>query len=417
MLTFCDVFAGCGGVSLGLINAGWKGTFAIEHNADAFNTYKTNLISNNKQFFSWPQWLPIEPISITSFLDQYGDNLNNLKGTVDLLAGGPPCQGFSLAGRRTHNDPRNALTDEYLRIVEKLNPRILVFENVQGYTQPFKKNGDEKYKNIPYSFLIIERLERLGYKSFTKIVNLSDYGIPQTRKRFILVGIRENDIALTRLKERTPFDLLETKRKQFLLNKGLSSNTPVSCSDAIGDLEIKKNELIDNDDCHTKGFKKVLYRSSDFTTAFIELMRKDCDSPPNSMRLPNHAPSTVRQFRRIMDTCVSGKAISKEDRTRLGIRKHAITPLNKGLPSSTITTLPDDAIHYSEPRILTVRENARLQTFPDWYVFTGSYTTGGINRKNTCPRYTQVGNAVPPLFAEALGLVLVNLASREVSYD
>jgi len=108
--------------------------------------------------------------------------------------------------------------------------------------------------------------------------------------------------------------------------------------DAIGDLEIKKNELIDNDDVIRKASKKFMYRSSDFTTAFIELMRKDCDSPPNSMRLPNHAPSTVRSSAH-MDTCVSGKAISKEDRTRLGIRKHAITPLNKGLPSSTITTL------------------------------------------------------------------------------
>jgi len=88
------------------------------------------------------------------------------------------------------------------------------------------------------------------------------------------------------------------------------------------------------------------------------------------------------------------------------IKKQAITPLCKDLPSATVTTLPDDIIHYAEPRILTVRENARLQTFPDWFEFTGAYTTGGKQRKHTCPRYTQVGNAVPPLLAEAMGLLI-----------
>lgn len=109
--------------------------------------------------------------------------------------------------------------------------------------------------------------------------------------------------------------------------------------------------------------------------------------------------------------CVLGKTISKEDREQLGIKKHAITPLDEALPSATITTLPDDIIHYSEPGILTVRENARLQTFPDWFKFTGNYTTGGKKRKQDCPRYTQVGNAVPPLFAEAIGQTLKDLVS------
>ena len=79
----------------------------------------------------------------------------------------------------------------------------------------------------------------------------------------------------------------------------------------------------------------------------------------------------------------------------------------------TVTTLPDDMIHYGEPRILTVRENARLQTFPDWFSFKGKYTTGGHRRKKECPRYTQVGNAVPPLLAEAIGETLLEIASYE----
>lgn len=410
-LTFCDVFAGCGGLSLGLINAGWKGLFAIEKNADAFETLKTNLISDQQRGFDWPKWLPAVPTGVTPFVNQYEGHLSDLKGSLDLLAGGPPCQGFSMAGRRTHADPRNALTEEYIRIVQKLGPRMLLIENVQGFTLPFKKNGDGENRDVPYSSRVIEQLELLGYRAYPKIVALSDYGVPQVRKRFILVAIREDDPAFIKLNGKSPFDLLETNREEFLSSKGLALDTPISAKEAIGDLEINKKELIDNADSQVRGFKQILYTPDGFSSPFIELMRKGFDVAPNSMRLPNHAQTTIHQFRRIMETCVSGRSISREDRERLGIKKRAITPLSETLPSATVTTLPDDIIHYSEPRILTVRENARLQTFPDWYEFTGNYTTGGTNRKDACPRYTQVGNAVPPLFAEAIGRTLMELAS------
>jgi len=410
-LTFGDVFAGCGGLSLGLINAGWKGLFAIEKNTDAFETLKTNLISDQQKYFNWPQWLPTVPTGVTSFAKQYSSHLSDLKGNLDLLAGGPPCQGFSLAGRRTHADPRNALTREYIRIVQKLEPRLLLIENVQGFTQPFKKNGNGKNKDIAHSSQVIEQLALLGYRAFPKIVSLSDYGVPQVRKRFILIAIQKDDPALIKLNGKTPFDLLEVNREEFLSSKGLAFDTPISGKEAIGDLEVSRKKLIDSDDSPVRGFKQILYNSDSFSSPFIELMRKDFNASPSSMRLPNHAPTTVHQFRRIMETCVLGRSISKEDRIRLGIKKRAITPLSEMLPSATITTLPDDIIHYSEPRILTVRENARLQTFPDWYEFTGNYTTGGTNRRDDCPRYTQVGNAVPPLFAEAIGLTLKELVS------
>jgi DNA (cytosine-5)-methyltransferase 1 len=410
-LVFGDVFAGCGGLSLGLINAGWKGLFAIEQNVDAFETLKTNLISDQQKDFDWPQWLPVEPMDATSFINQCGSHLSDLKGKLDLLAGGPPCQGFSMAGRRTHADPRNALTTEYIRIVQQLEPRMLLIENVQGFTLLFKKNGNGKNNDIPYSSQVIDQLELLGYRAFSKIVTLSDYGVPQIRRRFILIAVQKDDPALIKLNGKTPFDLLEANRENFLSSKGLAFDTPISVKEAIGDLEVSKKELIDNDDSPVKGFKQITYNSDSFSSPFIELMRKDFNGSPNSMRLPNHAPATVQQFRRIMETCVLGRTISKEDGKRLGIKKHAIAPLCGTLPSTTVTTLPDDIIHYLEPRILTVRENARLQTFPDWYKFTGNYTTGNSKRKNDCPRYTQVGNAVPPLFAEAIGRVLKELAS------
>ena len=122
---------------------------------------------------------------------------------------------------------------------------------------------------------------------------------------------------------------------------------------------------------------------------------------PNSLRLVNHRPPTIARFKIIQQQYRRGIHLSEAERTELGIKKHTVMVLDDESPSFTITTLPDDNIHYSEPRILTVRENARLQSFPDWFAFKGKYTTGGKVRVHQVPRYTQVGNAVPPVIASA----------------
>lgn len=410
-LTFADVFAGCGGISLGLISAGWQGCFAIEKNVNAFDTLKTNLVTGRRKGFHWPQWLPKEAISTSDLLENYGNELSVLKGEISLLAGGPPCQGFSMAGRRTHSDPRNSLTEDYIKLVEKLQPRILFIENVRGFTLPFKKHGNGDSKDIPYSTKVIERLENIGYKVFSELIDLSNYGVPQVRKRFIIIAIREADPAYKKLKGRTPFDILAANRQHFLSTKSLPINRPVTVKQAIGDLEVSGKELVESTDFNLKGYKQIVYKKQGNKSNFVKLMRKDTKNSPDSLRLPNHKVGSIRLFQKIITTCTQGKTLSKDDRKRLGIKKHALTPLHRDSPSATITTLPDDMVHYSEPRILTVRENARIQTFPDWFQFTGKYTTGGMARKNECPRYTQVGNAVPPLFSEAIGRVLKDLAS------
>lgn len=409
--TFADVFAGCGGISLGLISAGWKGRFAVEKNPNAFETLKTNLVDGQQSDFRWPEWLPKKAISTSDLLKSHSHNLDELKGKISLLAGGPPCQGFSMAGRRTNSDPRNSLTEDYITLVEKLQPRMLLIENVRGFTLPFKKHGNGDSKDIPYSTKVTERLEGIGYTVFSKLVDLSAYGVPQVRKRFIIIAIRNNDPAHKKLDGKTPFDILSANREQFLSTKGLPIDKPVTVKQAIGDLEVSGKDLVESTDFNLKGYKQIVYKAQGSKSNFVKLMRKGTQNQPDSLRLPKHKADTIRQFQRIIDTCTQGKTLSKEDRKRLGIKKHALTPLHGDSPSSTITTLPDDMVHYSEPRILTVRENARIQTFPDWFQFTGKYTTGGKDRKNECPRYTQVGNAVPPLFSEAIGLVLKDLAS------
>lgn len=410
-LSFADVFAGCGGLSLGLTTAGWKGRFAIEKSSDAFDTLKTNLVVGSGERFDWPEWFPQEATTTSDFLKTHGEKLRQLHGQIDLLAGGPPCQGFSFAGRRTHSDPRNALTEDYLQIVEKLEPRFLLIENVRGFTVPFKKHADADCDDKPYSERVISRIKELGYMTYSKLVDLSSYGVPQSRKRFIIIAIRNGDTAKARLGGQSPFDLLESKREHFLASKGLPHSRPISVSEAIGDLVVRGQELVDCLDSSIKGYKQVKLPKQNPLSPFIKLMRKDVEGTPDSLRLPKHSAKTIEQFVKISAIGQRGKTLDDDSRKLLGIKKHAITPLDAAQPSATITTLPDDIIHYSEPRILTVRENARIQTFPDWYRFKGNYTTGGIKRKNQCPRYTQVGNAVPPLFAEAMGRLLLDLAS------
>ena len=413
-MSFADVFAGCGGLSLGLSHAGWRGRFAIEKHIDAFRTFSANLVDSPARYrFDWPAWLPKSAITTSQFLSKYEREICNMSGNLTLLAGGPPCQGFSMAGRRTQSDPRNALTDDYIALVKILQPRFLLIENVRGFALPFRTHITSDGDGSPYSQQVTARLKAAGYTVYSTLIDLSQFGVPQFRKRFILIAIRNGDSALKMLYGKSPIELLQSYRKRFLSYKGLSSETAVSAKDAIGDLEVTGKQLVKCVDSPPFNcFVQVPYMNGGFESPYIRLMRKGARGAPNSLRLPRHSDQTRRQFEQIMTTCAKGRSLSEVDRRRLKLKKHALTPLHGNVPSGTVTTLPDDIIHYSEPRILTARENARLQTFPDTFQFFGKYTSGGPQRKLDCPRYTQIGNAVPPLFAEALGRVLRKLALR-----
>jgi DNA (cytosine-5)-methyltransferase 1 len=400
---FIDVFSGCGGLSLGLEAAGWKGTFAIEKHADAFETLKQNLINREGAGFDWPQWLPKAAITIEDLLENRRPELAALRGTVDLIAGGPPCQGFSMAGKRKPDDPRNRMTEHYLELVELVQPKIILIENVRGFTSAERKDPvDGRYST--YERHVLTRLRSLGYQAWSKLLLASDWGVPQRRPRFFIIAIRQ-----TGLLGLDPFLRLEVSRKAFVERKGLRFDVPTSARDAIADLEIGGKELQPNLDGGVKGFQEIKYRQPAEQNAYLKLMRADSRGTLDGLRLPRHSDDVTSRFRDILETCRPGMHLSEQDRARLAMKKRSLTPLAPDAPACTITTLPDDVVHYSEPRILTVRECARLQSFPDWFSFTGPYTTGGSRRVSACPRYTQVGNAVPPLLAEALGEVLTGL--------
>lgn len=402
-LRFIDLFAGCGGLSLGLINSGWQGIFAIEKTPDAFKTLRHNLIENGIAGFNWPSWLPCEEMTTSDLLERYSQNLKSLRGKVDLIAGGPPCQGFSFAGRRNPSDPRNKLTEEYISLVNLVRPKYLLLENVKGFNTAFKGT-----KTAPYSEVVKQTLKDLewgGYDVSSSMLNASKFGVPQPRARFIMIAVRSD---LTKNRGIHPFDGIEKFAKEFRNSKQLNGHQ-ITVKEAISDLEIGGRKLIESHD--TKGFFQIRYRQPKSMSSFQQLMRLGMSPKmaPNSLRMAKHRPKTSARFIEILSSCPKGKSLSKEDRERFKMKKQCFTPLHPNQISKTITTLPDDLLHYSEPRILTVRENARLQSFPDWYEFQGKYTTGGARRKEECPRYTQVGNAVPPLMAEALGSLILYL--------
>ena len=426
-LRFADVFAGCGGLSLGLLQAGCKGVFAIERSPLAFETLRHNLVDGALYQFDWPNWLPKKAMTCEELLANHGMRLDALKGSIDLIVGGPPCQGFSTAGRRDPADPRNQMTEQYLILVEKLQPRFLVIENVAGFNMRFEtEEGLDQLlkdaKHTSYADYVAGRLGDLGYSVSRGMVNCADFGIPQNRLRYLVLCERKTEQGAP---ESTLLQKLLNSRNDFLTSKKLPLARKVSAKEAINDLLVTGKTLVDNTDSKVKGFLEAEYEAPLEPEGYLGLMRESSqEKGPNSRRLPKHKIATVAYFKKIQETCRPGHCMSIAERKTVGTKKHSTTVLHLDRPAPTVTTLPDDIVHYSEPRILTVRENARLQSFPDWFAFQGKYTTGGKQRKQECPRYTQVGNAVPPLLARAIGEMLeancrfkVTIGVRDESKD
>lgn len=394
---YIDIFAGCGGLSIGLLKAGWTGLFAIEKNEDAFSTLKHNLINKNKHFL-WPNWLEVKEHDINEIIKKHEKELLDLQGKITLVAGGPPCQGFSMAGKRDKNDQRNKLVKSYIKFIKLVVPEAIIFENVYGFTVNFKdKKGTKKYSSY-----VETALKRLGYKTFHKIVDMSEYGVPQKRKRFILVAMKNHS-------PKEVFSILEKNKEKFCYDNGIKNNTTVY--EAISDLEKQCGTCSSPD---TKGFQAGIYGV--VNSGYQKLMRQGMNEFNNvvdSHRFVNHKKDTITLHENLLSLAPIGKRITPSDNIVKGLKRRGVTVLDPNSQAPTITSIPDELVHYSEPRILTVREYARIQSFPDWYEFKGKYTSGGKRRKKEVPRYTQVGNAVPPLFAEQIGLALLEVLSSD----
>lgn len=447
--TFIDLFAGCGGFSLGLSQAGFQGLFAVEKAGHAFQTFRENFIDRGQPAhrFAWPgDSIPVGPHDIEKLLGDAGRvrYLQSLRGKVDLVAGGPPCQGFSFSGRRDASDPRNRLFESYVAFVNHVLPRVIVLENVPGMLVDHQSGhrilrGD--YQQSPFFMKLKESLEE-NYFVHECRLNAADFGVPQRRERLIVLGMRRGDEWGTAQGPTTKpildlfADIVRIGARQLSdlrddLASILAQPRRISVREAISDLAAgpwmrgedppyrdatRWNHSIDDDSAGPNApgeYWKPYYLGPDShfqRTMNAGVPQKDMDS----MRLARHGRDVSQRFQEILDdgSITKGVPLGKAAREKFGLLKHRTFPLHANMPAPTLTTLPDDLLHYSEPRILTVREYARLQSFPDSFRFRGKYTTGGHLRKSECPRYTQIGNAVPPLLARAVGSAIASLLQQ-----
>lgn len=404
--TSIELFAGCGGLALGLHRAGWNGLFAIERDPMAFQTLATNLVDEGapyRAFVSWPEWVPKGGSDLVSLLEceEFRTNLRSLRGTIDLVAGGPPCQGFSVGGKRDGADERNALVYRMLDFVEIVKPRAVLIENVEGMARRFVSKPGSAGSSVAED--AIAKLEDLGYIASYHLVNATDFGVPQARRRVAIIGVLAAGMPRDQLHEITAA-ALEMGAAKTRVEHGLPLTGEITVEDAIADLA--GSELINCPD--SAGYMAGSYLPA--KSAYARLMREGVKrgEHPNSHRMTKHGPA-VRALYELAHATQRPGRLTKEFLLHNGTKKDKKVLLDRTAVVSTITTHPDEYIHYAHPRNVTVREMARLQSFPDRFTFHGRYTINGPRRRFDVARCSQVGNAVPPLMGEGIGRALVEV--------
>lgn len=432
-LSLVDLFAGCGGLSLGMENAGFVPVFVNELNKDAMATYLANRHHDvGGSPFSQQKHLHCNDANelqgdrlerMVSDLSDLGIEFPTLEesernegdGTLDLIAGGPPCQGYSGIGHRRSYSvdkkdlPSNQLYSRMAQIIERLRPRMFLFENVRGLlNSKWTRDGDA----LIWPDVLKEFQSITGYHVRFTLIRSSDYGVPQNRPRVLLVGIRDDIVAQSSILDLTA-DNLDAVKCLFL-PKPDPSEAP-GLEDLLSDLVDSRAQSA----LETQNFGSGRFQTMEYPRApQTEIQRKLRMPPPayadRAGQLTDHEYS--RHAGRIVDKfthMIKHGEIPEAAKTKKFAQKVLPASWGNGRPTITATSMPDDYVHYSQPRVLTVREWARLQLFPDWYRFEGKRTTGGIRRAGNpregifdreVPKYTQIGNAVPVGLSERVGL-------------
>ncbi len=340
-LNVLDLFCGCGGLSCGFLQAGFNVLLGIDNDNAALNTFKNNHKGAKAENIN------LADDDICEKIDKLIENKN-----VDVIIGGPPCQGFSLTGPRNFYDKRNKLYLAMVSTVKYFKPKAFLIENVTGMATLY--GGEVKNK-------IIECFTELGYNVNVEVVCAADYGVPQIRKRLVFVGVRK-DIGTFKFPEK-----IKTPENY------------VSCEEALSDLPSLELDL---------GEEVVEYTSKPLTE-YQKKMRK------NSRKLHNHVATKHTEEVKSVISLVPEGGNYKDLPPGVGTSRkfnEAWTRYHSKKPSRTIDTGHRNHFHYKYNRVPTVRENARLQSFPDDFVFYGTKTQQ--NR--------QVGNAVPPMLSYSL---------------
>ena len=412
--TCIDLFAGCGGLSLGLKLAGFKTLLFSELNKDASATFAAN---HDRDV--------IREGDVHNLTKSDGKVLKaHLKtwaaegiGPIDLVCGGPPCQGYSGIGhRRTfkldkEEIPSNHLFQQMVKVVQMVEPKIFLFENVAGLLSARWIASGEKGEI--FRDVIKEFSKLKDYVIRWELVHASDYGVPQNRPRVLVVGINKRYLKLPSENPAIKDDaslIRPTAVNDGWLPKGKGGAPDLV--DLLSDLARGERRGVEADVAYSMDPKPGIQKW--LRTKGSTVLKKG--DPLTDQEYSNHKPKVREKFQYMLDHGV----IPEKFKTKKFAQRVLPKTWEKtgGRPSITATSLADDYVHYSEPRTLTVREWARLQTFPDWYKFMGPRTTGGRRRagdpskgdwSRDVPKYTQIGNAVPVLLANELGKHFIRL--------
>ena len=435
LYTMIDLFAGCGGLSLGFENASFTPVFVNELNHDAMATYLRNRHHKlGGMAFSDNDALRCHDAQTLQGkrLDALVSDIQNIPeanfvpsettspqlgggSTLDVLTGGPPCQGYSGIGiRRSYavdrkEIPSNHLFGRMAQIIRRLRPRIFLFENVRGLLNAkWTREGSELiFPDVQAEFRSIP-----GYEVRWSLVFAKDYGVPQNRPRVLLVGIRKDILAACPSLDPNA-DPEDAVACRFL--PSAESGTFPDLADLLGDLvDPTVPDALRSGNFPEGNFETSSYPKAAKTAIQKHLRRRAPWIPDDSTKLTEqeysrHKRDVVEKFDYMLAN--DGK-IPEHFKTRKFSQRLLKARWGNTEPNITATSLPDDYVHYSQPRILTVREWARLQLFPDYYQFAGKRTTGGLRRAGNpqvgifdreVPKYTQIGNAVPVGLAEKVG--------------
>jgi DNA (cytosine-5)-methyltransferase 1 len=519
---YIELFAGCGGLSLGLKSVGFELTFANELSPMAAESYAYNFLNedlraidslshqktlwlssafNRSQLLNRlrenPNDFPklgsgctdIDPqgtnidgslivgsiVELNNWLTDNPKALKRIKnsfgrGPIDLISGGPPCQSFSMAGLREKDNHKNSLPWEFAKLVSAVRPRITLLENVSGILRPFTGKDGGKY----YAwFELAKAFSQIGYIPLCLHINAKFVKVPQNRPRFILLGFREDVLnSLWPTLNEQELELFGEPRRFYLSAKGgadvglESLNYRDVARDSDWQLFAKSflrplvasKKLVSVkaaiDDLKSGSRKGVNRYSKELDHIFNSVLQKNTlanhELRSNSERVRSRfsvyqvlegLPS--RQAREVLSV-MSGRSHDISEATwevikgcefylfdkkwakfesagdflkfvdLLSTKKQTQRALCASEPAPAALSIPDDACHYDKEnlRTLTVREMARIQSFPDDFVFRSKVTTGGQMRSFEVPQYTQVGNAVPPLLGRALGVALKEIIQR-----
>lgn len=331
-----DLFCGCGGLSYGFEKAGYNILLGIDNDSKALETFELNH-KDAKSICG----------DITTIT--YENDIKHFTGDkqIDVIIGGPPCQGMSLSGPRRFEDPRNKLYLSYIRLVEEIKPKAFVIENVPGLVGLF--NG--KIKDS-----IIEKFTDMGYNIQYRILCAADYGVPQSRRRVVFVGLRKGE---------------------FIYPEPVKDI--VTCEMALSDLPTLENDI---------GTEQSEYISAP-QNEYQKIMRRNSDKVRNHIAA-NHS----EKVKKIISLVPDGGNYKDLPEEYINSRNFHVawTRFASQKPAPTIDTGHRHHFHYKYNRVPTVRECARLQSFPDDFLFLGNKTQ----------QFRQVGNAVPPLLAQCI---------------